>query len=168
MLAGGAITVDIGVGRRVRALGPVVWDIAAPREMVFDVITTPYLGRTPLALQGKLRVWERSSDMVLAAHLTEVKGRITTTVETVRFERPGRIDFRLVRGPVPHVMESFVLSETDSGTSLTWEGELGTDLWAIGAWWGDRVARAWETAVQTSLRSVTAEAERRARTPSRS
>ena len=55
MLASGAITVDIGVGRRVRALGPVVWDIAAPREMVFDVITTPYLGRTPLALQGKLR-----------------------------------------------------------------------------------------------------------------
>ncbi len=122
----------------------------------------PYVGRTPRALASKLEVWERSSDMLLAAHFTEVKGHTTTTVETVRFDRPTRIDFRLVRGPVPHVMESFVLSETDAGTSLTWEGQLGTDLWAVGAWWGDRVAVAWEKAVRTSLRAVSAEAERRA------
>lgn len=77
-------------------------------------------------------------------------------------DRPTRIDFRLVRGPVPHVMEAFVLAETATGTSLTWEGQLGTDFWAAGAWWGDRVATAWEGAVRTSLRTVGAEAERRA------
>jgi hypothetical protein len=38
--------------------------------------------------------------MVLAAHFTPVKCGVTTTLETVRFERPNRIDFRLVRGPV--------------------------------------------------------------------
>jgi hypothetical protein len=164
MLASGAITVDVGVGRRIRGLGPVTWEIAAPRELVFDLIMTPYLGRTPRALASKLQVSERGSDMVLAAHFTEVSGRTTTTVETVRFERPARIDFRLVRGPVPHVMESFVLSPSDSGTSLTWEGELGTDLWAVGAYWGDRVALAWERAVKSSLQGVIAEAERRAHT----
>jgi hypothetical protein len=164
MLASGAITVDVGVGRRVRALGPLTWEIGAPRELVFDIIMAPYVGRTPRALASKLQVWERSSDMVLAAHFTEVKGRTTTTVETVRFDRPARIDFRLVRGPVPHVMESFVLSPIGSGTSLTWEGELGTDLWAVGAWWGDRVALAWEHAVKSSLQGVIAEAERRAHT----
>ncbi len=163
MVARGAITVDTGLGRRVRGLGPVTWEIEAPRELVFDIVTTPYLGRTPRALAAKLAVWERGSDMVLAAHFTEVKGRTTTTVETVRFDRPGRIDFRLVRGPVPHVMESFVLTDTATGTSLTWEGELGTDFWAAGGWWGDRVALAWEGAVRSSLRTVVAEAERRAK-----
>lgn len=162
LLAGGAVTIDVGVGRRVRGLGPVRWVIAAPREVVFDVIAAPYLGRTPRALESKLRVWERSSDMVLAAHFTRVRGSITTTVETVRFDRPARIDFRLVRGPVPHVEESFVLSATEKGTSLTWEGELGTDFWAVGAWWGDRVAVSWERAVRASLQAVSEESERRA------
>jgi len=142
LLASGAVTIDLGVGRRARRLGPVSWEIEVPREVVFDVIATPYLGRTPRALESKLHVWERASTMVLAAHFTEVKGTTTTTVETVRFDRPARIDFRLVRGPVPHAKESFVLDATETGTSLTWEGELGTDFWAVGAWWGERVARA--------------------------
>ena len=100
--------------------------------------------------------------MVLAAHLTEVKCGTTTTLETVRFERPERIVFRVVRGPVPHVLESFVLTETERGTLLSWEGELGTDFWAAGRWWGGRVARQWERAVRRSLAAITVEAERRA------
>jgi hypothetical protein len=162
LLASGAATVDVGVGRRVRGLGPVSWAISAPREIVFDVIASPYLGRTPRSLEDKLQVWERGSDMVLAAHFTPVRWGVATTVETVRFVRPERIDFRVVRGPVPHVVESFVLDVEGHGTRLTWEGELGTDLWALGAWWGTRVARAWETAVRSSLEAIVNEAERRA------
>jgi hypothetical protein len=163
LLAGGALTLDVGVGRRVQPLGPVVETIAAPPEVVFDVIAAPYLGRTPRALADKLEVWERGSDMVLAAHFTPVKCGVATTVETVRFDRPKRIDFRLVRGPVPHVVESFLLVPSSDGTELRWEGELGTDLWAVGAWWGGRVARAWDRAVRESLRRITVEAERRSR-----
>ena len=100
--------------------------------------------------------------MVLAAHLTPVRCGVTTTVETVRFQRPERVDFRVVRGPVPHVAESFLLEAVPGGTRLTWEGELGTDLWALGSWWGNRVARSWEKAVRSSLDAVKAEAERRA------
>jgi len=59
LVANGAVTIDVGIGRRVRSLGPVSWEIAAPREIVFDVIAGPYLGRTPHALQEKLQVWER-------------------------------------------------------------------------------------------------------------
>ncbi len=162
LLARGALTIDVGIGRSLRELGPVGFQIAAPREVVFDVIAAPYLGRTPHALEDKLEVWERSLDMVLAAHFTPVKCGVATTVETVRFERPGRIDFRVVRGPVPYVVESFVLEASSQGTELTWHGELGTDLWAIGAWWGNRVARQWERAVRLSIAAVAAEAERRA------
>lgn len=165
LVASGAVTIDVGVGRRIRPLGPVAWDIAAPRGVVFDVIASPYLGRTPRSLAGKLSVWERGSDMVLAAHHTTVKGHTTTTVETVRFEEPSRIDFRVVRGPVPHVAESFCLDETAAGTCLTWQGELGTDFWSLGTWWGARVANTWEAEVRTSLHAVVVEAERRASRP---
>ena len=164
LLVRGDLTLDVGVGRRLRPLGPQRLRIAAPRETVFDVVAKPYLGRTPRAMQEKFTVLERASDMVLAAHYTPVFGKLTaTTVETVRFEAPSLVAFRLVRGPVPHVVETFELAEAaDGGTDFTYTGELGTDLWAVGAWWGDQVAASWERAVETSLAGVKDEAERRA------
>jgi Polyketide cyclase / dehydrase and lipid transport len=162
LVARGDLTIDLGLGRRLQPLGPLEFEIAAPRELVFDVIAAPYLGKTPRALADELEVWERGSDMVLAAHFTDVKCGRTTTLETVRFTRPGRIDFRVVRGPVPHVVEAFRLDAAERGTRLTWEGELGTDLWQVGAWWGSLVARQWERAVRASVTAIAAEAERRA------
>ena len=159
----GAVTIDSGFGRRVRELGPVTWEIAADRETVFDVIASPYLAKTPRSMKDHLDVWEPGTDMVLAAHYTKVKCGVTSTVETVHFERPDRINFRLVRGPVPHVRESFVLEAAESGSILTWTGELGTDFGAFGALWGDVVARSWENAVRSSMKSITSEAERRFR-----
>jgi hypothetical protein len=163
LVASGALTLDLGVGRRLQPLGPLQRTIAAPPEVVFDVIASPYLGRTPRALADKLQVWERGSDLVLAAHFTEVKCGTTTTLETVRFEPPHRIDFRLVRGPVPHLVESFLLSPSEQGTEFRWQGELATDGWQLGEWWGRIVARAWTSAVEDSLRPIAGEAERRAR-----
>lgn len=157
----GALALDLGVGRRLRPLGPITVRVAAPRETVFDIVAAPYLERTPHALRGKLEVLERGEDLVLAAHHTPAYGLVATTVETVRFERPERVHFRLVRGPVPHVLETFELREVDSGTELVYAGELGTDLWSIGALWGAAVARTWEDTVATSLERIRAEAERR-------
>jgi hypothetical protein len=166
-LVTGACPVDLGIGRQVRPLGPQLVDMAAPREVVFDVIAEPYQGRTPRALADKLRVLDRGSDMVLAAHFTPLGGRlglVAQTVETVRFTRPERVDFRLVRGPVPHVVEAFVLSEQagGAGTRLAYDGEIGADLWWAGRRWCGLVARRWEQAVADSLAAVKAEAERRA------
>jgi hypothetical protein len=100
--------------------------------------------------------------MALAAHFTPTCVGKATTVETVRFDAPSRIDFRVLRGPVPHVAEAFVLRPIEAGTELTWSGELGTDFWALGRVWGNKVAKAWEAAVRKSIESVRAEAERRA------
>ena len=165
LLVRGALTLDLGVGRRTRELGPIDLHVAAPRETVFDVIAAPYLKRTPRAMADKLDVLERGSDMVLAAHFTPLgAGMSATTVETVRFERPDLISFRLVRGPVPHVVETFELKEApEGGTDFAYRGELGTDLWGAGAWWGERVARSWERTVEESLAGIRTEAERRAR-----
>jgi uncharacterized protein YndB with AHSA1/START domain len=163
LVARAGLTLDIGIGRRIRPLGPIALDIAAPPEVVFDVIAAPYLGRTPHALRGKLEVIERGTDLVLAAHYTPVAPGLTvTTVETVRFEPPHRISFRLVKGPVPHVLERYELRPSDTGTAFEYHGELGTDLWVLGAAWGDMVAASWEQTVEHSLDSVRADAERRA------
>ena len=158
----GGLTVDAGLGRRVRPLGPLRVAMATSTETVFDVIAGPYLGRTPHAFEAKLTVLERGSDMVLAAHHTQVGARTVTTVETVRFTRPERVDFRLVRGPVPHVVESYSLHATATGTELVYTGEIGADLWALGSWWAGLVGASWERTVAASLEQVRLEAERRA------
>ena len=84
------------------------------------------------------------------------------TLETVTFDRPHRIGFRLVRGPVPHITEEFTLTEQDGTTRLGYSGELGTDFGAAGQWWAGRVAAAWEAAVRSSFAGIRTEAERRA------
>jgi len=60
-----------------------------------------------------------SRQISISARAWRSAGRLTaTTVETVTFDRPRRVAFRLVRGPVPHVTEEFMLSEHDGGTEL--------------------------------------------------
>lgn len=161
LIVRGALTLDLGVGRRLRPLGPIIRTIAAPPEVVFDVIAGPYLGRTPRAMSGKLQVLERGSDMVLAAHFNQVGGLRTTTLETVRFQRPNQVSFHVVRGPVPHLVETYELAPAPGGTRFTYAGELGTDLWRLGEWWGAQVARAWVSTADTGLDGICAEAERR-------
>jgi hypothetical protein len=164
----GALILDVGIGRRVRPLGPIEVQIAADPETVFDIVAAPYLGKTPQAMTDKLRVVERGSDMVLAEHFTDVgRGMKAVTVETVRFDRPGTISFRLVRGPVPHVNETFDLKPKDGGTAFVYTGEIGADFWALGTWWADKVALKWEQAVEASIASVKVEAERRPPRPAK-
>ena len=57
LLASGELTLDLARGRRLRTLGPLMWSIQAPPEIVFDVIAAPYLERSPRALAEKLQVW---------------------------------------------------------------------------------------------------------------
>lgn len=160
-LVTGRVPVDLGIGRRVRPLGPLTVEVDAPPTVVFDVIAAPYAERSSRMMREKVEVLERGKDLVLAAHYTPIRGRLrTTTVETVRFERPDRIDFRLVRGPVPQVTETFLLTGDGGHTQLSYTGELGTDLWGAGRRWGDLVAGKWQAAVASSFDTVKEEAER--------
>lgn len=163
-LVTGRVTLDLGIGRRTRPLGPMVVDIAAAPATAYAAAVAPYAERRPRALAAKVQILERTDHMVLAAHRTPVSRRLTAvTVETVTLDPPNRIGFRLLRGPVPHVVESFNFAATSAGTRLTYTGELGTDLGRLGQRWGDLVARSWEAAVRASLDTIKTEAERRAR-----
>lgn len=92
--------------------------------------------------------------VVASAHADACAG------EPVRPRSRG-FSFRLVRGPVPHVLETFELTPATDGTELLYTCELGTDLWQLGQWWAGRVAPPWERTVD-SLQAIKAEAERRA------
>jgi hypothetical protein len=83
-------------------------------------------------------------------------------VITVTLDPPNRMGFRLLRGRVPHVIETFAFDETADGTLLSYTGELGTDLWRLGQAWGDLVARSWVHAVRDSMAAIKTESERRA------
>ncbi|MCE3276640.1 MAG: hypothetical protein K0R13_2495, partial [Propionibacteriaceae bacterium] len=159
----GRLTLDLGLGRRTRPLGPLHVDVAAPRETVFAAAAAPYADRQPRAMGEKVEILERTGQMVLAAHRTVVGSGLTAvTVETVTLDPPNRMGFRLLRGPVPHVIESFAFDETADGTRLSYSGELGTDLWRLGQAWGDLVARSWVQTVRDSMAAIKTESERRA------
>jgi hypothetical protein len=151
--------------RHLVSLGPVEVEMAAPRETVFDVIAEPYLGRTPRAMDAKLHVVDRGADLVVADHYTSIfADRLTvTTTETVGFERPHLVRFRLLRGPVASVEEEYRLDGTDGHTRLTYVGELGSRLPVAGGWWARTNARVWTSVVRASLADIRTEAERRTR-----
>lgn len=161
-LVTGRLTLNLDVGRRTRPLGPITVHIAAPCERVYAAAVAPYAERRPRALAEKVRILERSDHMVLAAHHTPMGKRLTAvTVETVAFDPPHKIGFRLVRGPVPLVSETFDFEPTETGTLLTYSGELGTDLGRLGELWGTLVASSWITAVEHSLELIRAASEGR-------
>lgn len=155
LMARGRLTLDTGWGRTTTELGPITIRIEAPRERVFDFIAAPYLGRTPRAQREHLRVWERGSDMVVAAHFSRLAGYTAETVEAVRFERPERVHFRHLRSPVPHAVESFELTEEHGGTLLEYRGEIGLDFWGMGKLAAERWVRpTWERVVRESLETT--------------
>ena len=137
----------------------------APPDVVFDIVAGPYLGKTPHSLADKLQVVERGSDLVVADHYTPILGGrfVVTTRETISFEPPHRIAFRLLSGPVAAVEEEYLLAGTDSGTEFTYRGTLASNLPFLGGWWARANARTWTAAVRASLDEVAAEAGRRYR-----
>jgi hypothetical protein len=168
LMSRGRLVLDVGWGRSYFPLGPIEVQMAAPREVVFDVIQGGYSESAPADVKRHIKVIERAGDLVVAEHRTPLKLLDAITVETVRFERPSRVVFALLRGPVPHVHETFELLERDGVTTLTYQGTLGADLWLFGRWYGGGVVKpAWERVVAASLKGVKAQAEARAAAQSR-
>jgi hypothetical protein len=150
-------------GRCRQPLGPIRLVMAAPPEVVFDVIAAPYLGKTPRAIADKLQVIDRGSDLAVADHYTPILGGrfIVTTRETVAFQPPHRIGFRLLQGPVAAVEEEYLLQPAEAGTAFTYQGSLASDLPVLGGWWARVNARTWTDVVRQSLDDIAAEAARR-------
>jgi hypothetical protein len=161
LLAMGRLHLDLGWGRSLHQLGPITIGIEAPRELVFEIISAPYLGR---ASGGSgIEVLAGGEDLVVAAHLTKVHSYTARTVEAVDFEPPVRVGFLHLTGPVPHAVEEFRLDQVDGHTELRYSGELGIDFFVLGRiaarlW----VRPQWERTVREHLGDLKQRAELRA------
>jgi hypothetical protein len=161
LLAMGRLTLDLGWGRSVHPLGPITFQIEAPRDLVFEIITAPYTGRAPS--DSGIDVLARSDVLVVAAHHTKVHFYTARTVEIVEFEPPRRVGFRHLAGPVPHAIERFELDESGGRTELRYTGEVGIDFFVLGRLAARHWVRPqWERAVREHLEDVKGSAEQRA------
>jgi hypothetical protein len=164
LLAMGRLHLDLGWGRSHHALGPIEVAIDAPPELVFEIISAPYVGRAPA--DTGIKVLARADDLVVAAHYTKVHFYTARTVEIVEFEPSTRVGFRHLLGPVPHAVERFALHEAGGPTELRYDGEIGIDFWAAGRIAARHWVRPqWERAVREHLGEVKGRAERRATGP---
>jgi hypothetical protein len=159
-LAMGRLHLDLGWGRSKHPLGPLRVAIEAPRELVFEILSAPYLGR---ARSESIDVLAGSDALVVAVHLTKVHFYEARTVEAIELEPPSTMRFRHLTGPVPEAAEAFRLEATGEVTVLHYDGELGIDLFGLGRiaarhW----VLPQWNRAVATHLTEVKQIAERRA------
>ncbi|MBI4259159.1 MAG: SRPBCC family protein [Actinobacteria bacterium] len=162
LMTRGWLTLDLGWGRSHHQVGPLEVTIDAPRDLVFEQLSSPYVGRTPAAMRGGLEVLERGRDLVVALHRTRLRLLDSITVEAIGFEPPERIRFRHVRGPVPHAVEEFRLTEEGGSTRLEYRGELGIDFWWLGRLAGRHwVVPNWQRIVQAAMEKTKAGAESR-------
>lgn len=158
LLAMGRLNLDLGWGRSLHQLGPIEFRIAAPRELVFEMISEPYLGHTPR--DSGIEVLAKGDDIAVATHLTKVHFYRARTVEVVTFEAPGMVGFRHLAGPVPHAVEQFALEEAEGGMVLRYGGEVGIDFFILGRIAGRYWVRPqWERAVREHLEDLKQRAE---------
>jgi len=159
-LAMGRLHLDLGWGRSRHALGPLQARIAAPRELVYEILSAPYLGR---ARSDSIEVLAAGESLVVAAHLTKVHFYEARTVESVELEPPSAMRFRHLTGPVPEASEEFRLEADGEATVLSYDGELGIDFFVLGRiaaphW----VVPQWNRAVGEHMDEVKRIAEERA------
>jgi hypothetical protein len=161
LLAMGRLHLDLGWGRSVHELGPITTRIAAPRDLVFELISAPYLGRASGG--SEIEVIAGGDEVVVAAHHTKVHFYTARTIEVIELEAPARVGFRHLTGPVPHAVEEFVLQEVDGDTQVRYSGEVGIDFFLLGRIAGRHWVRPqWERAVRTHLEDIKQRSEPRA------
>jgi hypothetical protein len=160
-LAMGRLHLDLGWGRSRHGLGPLTVEIDAPREIVHEVLSAPYLKRVS---DESIEVLVGDDTVVVAAHLTKVHFYEARTVEAIELDPPERLGFRHLTGPVPEAVEEFRLEPAGERTRLRYEGTLGIDFFALGRLAARRwVAPQWNRAVAEHLDEAKAKAEQRAR-----
>ena len=160
LLAMGRLHLDLGWGRSVHQLGPIAIQIEAPRELVFEIVAAPYLGR---ASPSDIDLLAGDERLAVAIHHTQVHFYTARTVELIELDPPSRVEFRHITGPVPHAVEEFTLSDLDGQSELRYEGEIGIDFFVLGRLAARHWVRPqWEGAVRRHLEDVKQGAEERA------
>ena len=99
--------------------------INAPREMVFQMLSSIGKGSLPGVHGDSSRAMERDGDTIIAEFLTTSGKRIYRTVEKVQLYPPERITFQHLESPLIFSEEEFNLVERGDGCELRYWGEIG-------------------------------------------
>ena len=97
--------------------------INAPREMIYQKMTSFGSGRLQGDNNESSRVLERDGNEILAEFKTRAGPFVYTTVEKVTLDPPERITFEHLKGPLHYAWEEFVFVEANGATELVhnWE-----------------------------------------------
>ena len=110
--------------------------INAPREMVFQMLSSFGKGSLSGAQGESSRVLEREGNSITVEFLTTSGRRTYRTVEKVQLYPPERITFYHLKGPLAFAEEEFNFLESGDGTKLRYRGGIEFRVpWLPGIGW---------------------------------
>ena len=92
--------------------------IAAPRELVFQMLRAMGKGQIPESRDDSARLVSEDGNTLVVEFRTQTGGRTVTTLKEVTFFPPERIIFRHLKGPRSSVWEKFSLQEDGESTMM--------------------------------------------------
>lgn len=124
---------------RIIYLQPLDLQIAAPRHMVFQMLSAIGSGQLPGAPGDSARVLSRDGNTIVAEFHTKAGWRTFVTVEEITLYPPERITFQHLKGPLSYVHEEITLDEQDTVTVLRYRGEFFVNSWPLLGWFVGRL-----------------------------
>jgi hypothetical protein len=132
-IARGRITMELGWGRSGVALRDRRVRIAAPPEVVLDLLRRAARGYVPgITKRERTEVIEAEGDLIVNESLNDSRFGMVRAREAVRFHPDGRVTYRHLAGPLPGTEEAFEVRPADGGTALTYRGRIPVDFWGLG------------------------------------
>lgn len=124
---------ELGWGRSRLRLRDRGVTIAAPPEVVLHLLRQAARGEVPGVTQReRTEVIEAEGDLIVNESLNDSRFGMVRTREAVRFHPDGRVTYRHLAGPLPGTEEAFQVQPADGGSSLTYQGTIPVDFWALG------------------------------------
>lgn len=102
---------------------PVRVDINAPRELVFEMAAAVG-GSLPDGPPHASELIRRDGNVLVVRFSAPAPFRFFGFLEEVTLSAPERIDYRVLEGPLDHVVEWLDFSEAHGVTAVTYAGEV--------------------------------------------
>ena len=113
--------------------------IKAPCEMVFQKM--PSFGRSRLKGDNNESSWVlcRDDNHLIAEFKTKAGLFSCTTIEEIHLERPKRITFKHLKGPLHFAEEEFVFTDVDGDTKMEYRSEFIWHRFPVIGWLAGRL-----------------------------
>ncbi len=137
---------------------PVRIDINAPRELVFEMAAAVG-GSLPDGPPHASELIRRDGNVLVVRFSAPAPFRFFGFLEEVTLRAPMRIDYRVLEGPLDHVVEWLDLDEVGGVTTVTYAGEVGHRIPLVARF---IAVPAYRWYMRRTLSALKAAAERRA------